>query len=219
MRSVVHVWFPARRRASAFALETRPLDLLEKVVVRCEQRREVILNGLCESSRQLRSCEASAEPSGNSCQKIKHASTRKIRPVPAGKTRYATPAQVAASPRRLKHDERRLIRRLKDQKRANRTDLAAGCQERAAGCYARTQRRHCPELLADPIAGTRRTITLMTPRRKSATHRTHADAERHPTSLRYSQEVSGSSDRSVRHSAHKAVGSFRWSNCLLARSN
>jgi hypothetical protein len=43
-------------------------------------------------------------------------------------------------------------------------------------------------------------------RRKSVSHRTRADAERHPPSLRYSQEASGSSDRSVRHSAHKAVG-------------
>ena len=49
----------------------------------------------------------------------------------------------------------------------------------------------------------------MTPQAKSATHRTHADAERHPPSLRYSEEVSGSSDRSVRHSAQKAVGVFR----------
>ena len=69
-----------------------------------------------------------------------------------------------------------------------------------------------PELLADLIAGTRRTITLITPQTKSATHRTHADAERHPPSLRYSEEVSGSSGRSVRHSAQKAVGSFRRSN-------
>jgi hypothetical protein len=66
-----------------------------------------------------------------------------------------------------------------------------------------------PKLLADPIAGTGRTITLITPRRKSVTHRTHADAERHPPRSRYSQEVSGSSDRSVQHSAHKAVGVFR----------
>ena len=51
----------------------------------------------------------------------------------------------------------------------------------------------------------------MTPRRKSATHRTHADAERHPPSLRYSEEVSGSSDRSVWHSTQKAVVRIRWS--------
>ena len=122
-----------------------PLDFLEKVVLSCEQRREAILNGLCESSRQLRSREASAEPSGDPCQKRpKHASTRKIRPVPTGTTRYATPAQVAAFARRPKHDERRPIRRLQDQKRVNRRDLAAGCQERAAECYARTKRRHCP---------------------------------------------------------------------------
>ena len=49
----------------------------------------------------------------------------------------------------------------------------------------------------------------MTPRRKSATHRTHADAERHPPSLRYSQEVSGRSDRSVQHSAQKLLVGFR----------
>ena len=66
-----------------------------------------------------------------------------------------------------------------------------------------------PELLADPIAGTRRTITLMTPQTKSATHRTHADAERHPPSLRYSEEVSGSSGRSVQCSANAVIGSFR----------
>ena len=59
----------------------------------------------------------------------------------------------------------------------------------------------------------------MTPQTKSATHRTHADAERHPPSLRYSEEVSGSSDRSVRHSAQKLLVRFRRSNCLLVWSN
>ena len=140
------------------------LDLLEKVVLGCEQRREAILNGLCRSSRQLRSREASAEPSGDPCQKrLKHASTRKKRPVPAGKTRYVTPAQVAAFPRRPKHDQRRLIRRPQDQKRVNRRDLAAGRQERAAKCYARTQRRHGPRT---PGRSDRRNppdVTLMTP--------------------------------------------------------
>ena len=34
------------------------LDFLEKVVLSCEQRREAILNGLCESSRQLRSARS-----------------------------------------------------------------------------------------------------------------------------------------------------------------
>ena len=76
-----------------------------------------------------------------------------------------------------------------------------------------------PEVGANLIAGTRRTITLITPRRKSVSHRTHADAERHPPSLRYSQEVSGRSDRSVRHSAQKLLVRFRRSNCLLVWSN
>ena len=75
------------------------------------------------------------------------------------------------------------------------------------------------ELLADPIAGTRRTITLITPQTKSVSHRTHADAERHPPRSRYSEEVSGSSDRSVRHSANAVIGPFRRSNCLLVWSN
>ena len=66
-----------------------------------------------------------------------------------------------------------------------------------------------PELLADPIAGTRRTITLMTPQTKSVSYRTHADAERHPPSLRYSEEVAGGSGRSVQCSANAVIGSFR----------
>jgi hypothetical protein len=75
------------------------------------------------------------------------------------------------------------------------------------------------EIGANLIAGTRWQRTLITPRRKSVSHRTHADAERHPPRSRYSQEVSGSSDRSVQCSANAVIGSFRRSNCLLVRSN
>ena len=47
------------------------------------------------------------------------------------------------------------------------------------------------EVGANLIAGTRWQRTLITPRRKSVSHRTRADAERHPPRSRYSEEVSG----------------------------
>ena len=37
--------------------------------------------------------------------------------------------------------------------------------------------------------------------------------------FRYNKGVSASSDRSVQRSTNRGIGSFRWSNCELARSN